>query len=55
MKLLRGHQRESIAQIEAHLITEYAQRAGAGAVALARAAVAYLPQKVEILPHAKRS
>ena len=39
-------------EIEAHLVAEQAQRAGARAVVLARAAVADRPQEVEILPHA---
>ena len=39
------------AQIEAHLIAEDAQGAGAGAVVLARAVLAYVAQEIEILPH----
>jgi len=34
-----------------NLVTEYAQRAGAGAVVLARALVEHPPHQVEILPH----
>ena len=38
-------------QIEAHLIAEHAQRAGAGAVLFARAVLADVAQEIEILPH----
>ncbi len=51
MQLLRRDQREPGAQVEAHLMTEYAQRARAGAVALARTAVPDVPQKIQVLPH----
>jgi hypothetical protein len=33
MEFLRGHQWESIGEVEAHLMTEDAARAGAGAIA----------------------
>ena len=51
VQLLGGHQRKAGCEIEAHLIAEYAQGAGAGAVVLARAVLADVAQKIEILPH----
>src|SRR5690606_31625529 len=51
MQLLRRHEREAFGKIEAHLITEDAERARPGAVALLSAALADRAQQVEILSH----
>ncbi len=51
MQLLGRHQRKSGREIEAHLIAEDAQRAGAGAIVLAGALLPDVAQKIEILPH----
>ena len=40
-----------VVEIEAHLMAEHAERAGAGAVVLACAGLADRPQQIEILPH----
>src|SRR5690606_31025768 len=40
MQLLRREQRETFREIEPHLMTEHAERACAGAIVLARAALA---------------
>jgi hypothetical protein len=55
MKLLGGDQWKPILQIEAHLIAEHTESARARAVALARAPVAYVPQKLQVLPHPETS
>jgi hypothetical protein len=51
VQLLGGHQRKAILKVEAHLITEHAQRAGSGAIALGGAVQPDVAQEVEILPH----
>ena len=48
---LGRHRRESRGEIEAHLVTEHAQRAGAGAIRLARAVLADVAEEIEILLH----
>ncbi len=50
MQFFGGHEREAVIQIEAHLVSEYAQGAGAGAVVFACAALADVAQEIEILP-----
>src|SRR4029079_4850141 len=49
--LLRRHEREAVAQVEAHLVPEDRERPGAGAVLLARALVERPTQEVEVLLH----
>ena len=51
---LRGHHRESRREVEAHLVAEDAQRAGAGAVAPAHPVLADVAHQVEVLLHASR-
>ena len=51
MDLLGGDQRESGLEVEAHLVAEHAQRAGAGAVGLLDALVEDPLHQVEVLPH----
>src|SRR5512138_109312 len=51
MQLLRRQHREAVREIEPHLVTEDAERAGAGAVLLADAALADRSQQIEVLPH----
>ena len=51
MKLLRGQEREALGKIEAHLMAEQAQRAGAGAVAALHSTLAHRTQKIEISLH----
>ena len=51
VQLLGGHQRKARREIEAHLIAEHAQCAGARAIVLARAVLPDVAQKIEILPH----
>ena len=48
---LGGHQRKSRGEIEAHLVAEHRQRAGAGAIGLARAVAAHVAHEFEILLH----
>src|SRR5690606_18114298 len=52
MQLLRRDERKALREIETHLVAEHAERAGAGAVGLARAVVSDTAEKVEILLHA---
>ena len=49
--LLGRKQREARAEIEAHLIAEHRQRAGAGAVALAMTVVAHVAHEIEVGLH----
>lgn len=49
--LLGGHQRETVGQIEAHLVAEHAIGSGAGAIALESAVLAHMAHQVEILFH----
>ncbi|MNN40055.1 hypothetical protein D3C81_1541150 [compost metagenome] len=49
--LLGGHQREALAQVEAHLVAEHAVGAGAGTVALEGAGLAHQAHQVEVLFH----
>ena len=51
MKLLGRQKRETLAEIEAHLVAEHALRAGARAVRLHCSACADAAQKVKILFH----
>ena len=51
MHLLGGDQREALLQVEAHLITEDRDRAGAGSVVLAYAVREHMVQQVVILTH----
>jgi hypothetical protein len=51
MQLLGRHQRKPGIEIEAHLIAKYAQRSGAGTIALGRAVLADVAQEIEVLPH----
>src|SRR6185503_7169588 len=48
VQLLGGEQREAFAQVEAQLPAEERQRAGAGAVGLARAALQHLAQQLQV-------
>ena len=50
-KLLGGDQRKAVGQIEAHLMAEDRQRAGAGAVALLHARLQHFFHQIEILAH----
>src|SRR6516164_8481117 len=52
MDLLGGDERKTRAEVEAHLLTEERQRAGAGAVRFAYAARAYALQQLEVRLHA---
>ena len=49
--LLGGDEREAGGQIEAHLMPEHAERAGAGAIGLANALGAHATHEVEVLLH----
>ena len=49
MQLLRRHQREALAQVEAHLVAEHAAGAGAGAVALRHAMLVHMAHEVFVL------
>ena len=51
VKLLGGQEREALGQIEAHLMAEQAQRAGARAVAALNTPFAHQTQKIEISLH----
>ena len=51
MQLLGGDQGKALGQVEPHLMTEHAERAGAGAVGLAHALRAHAAHEVEILLH----
>ena len=48
---LGGDQRETRRQVEAHLVTEHRERAGAGAIGLGGAVAADVPHEVEELFH----
>src|SRR6185437_8019487 len=52
VQLLRRDERETLREVEAHLVAEYRQRPGAGAVALAMTVVADMAHEVEIGLHA---
>src|SRR5882672_10905594 len=54
VQLLGGEQREAFAEREAQLPAEERERAGAGAIALARAALQHFAEQVEVLPLAAR-
>ena len=49
--LLRGHEREPVAQVEPHLVAEHAQRAGARPVVLSGSLVEHPLEEIEVLPH----
>src|SRR5690606_31039214 len=51
VQLLRGHQREAFLEIEPHLVTEYAERAGTGALAFLRAVLARVTHHRQVLLH----
>ena len=46
-----GDQRESLGQVESHLVSEDAQRPGPGAVALRASVIANMSQEIEVLFH----
>src|SRR5580765_7906815 len=48
VQLLGGEQRKAVAQVEAQLPAEHRERAGAGAVGLARAALEDLAKEVQV-------
>ena len=52
VQLLGGDHGEAFAEVKTHLVTEYADGAGAGAVFLAGAMVAHVAHEIEILLHA---
>src|SRR5437867_12015817 len=49
VQLLRREQREALGEIEAQLAAEHRERAGAGAIGFARAALEHLGEEIEIL------
>ncbi len=49
--LLGGHQRKAFLQIEAHLVAEHGQGAGAGAVGFMGAVLFHMAHEVEGLAH----
>ena len=51
MQFLGGYQWEARRQVEAHLITKHAERAGPGAILLAHPVIAHVAHQVEILLH----
>ena len=51
VQFLRGHQGKPLREIEAHLMAEHRERAGAGAVTFSRALGAHPVDQVQILPH----
>jgi len=51
VQLLGGDQRESLREVEAHLVAEDAARPGAGAIAAHGAALEDQPQEVVVLAH----
>ena len=51
VQLLGGGEREAGAKIEAHLMAEHRNRAGAGAVALLHAVRQHVFHQFEVLPH----
>ena len=51
VQLLGRHQRKAFGQVEAHLMAEHRQRAGAGAVALLHAVGENVLHQIEILAH----
>src|SRR5690606_29210724 len=53
VQLLRRDERKAFGEVEAHLVAEHAQRAGAGAIFLARAFREDAAHQVEVLLHAK--
>src|SRR6185503_1352023 len=54
VQLLGGEEREAAAEPEAQLAAEHRERAGAGAVRLARAALEHLGDEVEVVPFAHK-
>jgi len=52
IEFLGGDEREALREVEAHLVAEHRQRAGAGAVGLLRAVGEDAFEKLKILPHA---
>src|SRR6185436_15715995 len=53
MQLLRRDQRETLREIEAHLVAEDGQRTGAGAVMLLKAMLKHAFHQIVILAHLK--
>src|SRR5207249_2182211 len=51
MHLLRRQQRESGAEIESHLVAEYAERAGACAIRFLRAMIENVLNEIQVLLH----
>jgi hypothetical protein len=51
--LLGGDERKAGGQIEAHLVPEHAERAGAGAIGLAHPFAAHPAHEIEVLLHAR--
>ena len=51
VQLLGGDQREALGEVEAHLMAEHRERAGAGAVALLHAVGEHVLHQIEILAH----
>src|SRR5437773_6929131 len=51
MQLLGSGERKTIGEVEAHLVAEHRERAGAGAVALLDAVAENVLDQVEILAH----
>jgi translation elongation factor EF-Tu-like GTPase len=51
VQLLGGGEREAVREVEAHLMTEHRQRAGAGAIVLLRAVGENPFQQVMVLAH----
>src|SRR5947207_382360 len=53
MQLLGGHQRKAVRQIETHLMPEYRQRSGAGAIVFALPVVQHVAHEVEVRLHGR--
>ena len=51
VQLLGGHRRKAVGEVEAHLVAEDAQRAGAGAVVLGAPCVRTVSRQIQVLPH----
>ena len=52
MEFFGGDEGESPLEVEAHLVAEYAQGAGPGAIFLAYTVLPYMSHQVQILLHA---
>ena len=51
MEFLCGQQRKAVGEVEAHLVSEHAFRAGAGAVAFHCAVLLYVAEQIQVLLH----